>query len=97
MATSGGQPGNNNAADGKIWRTAIRQALDRRSKSRVDGKAEIDALAEKLIDCALEGQIPAMREFGDRIEGKAAQGIELTGKDGGPFVVQVLKFADTDT
>lgn len=87
MATSGGQPGNNNAGDGKIWRAALRQALERRSKSRVDGKAELDALAEKLIDACHDGQIPAFKEFGDRIEGKAAQGIELTGKDGGPVEI----------
>lgn len=93
MAKRGGQPGNQNVADGKIWRAAIRQALDRRSKSRTDGKAEIDALADKLIEACFEGQIPALREFGDRIEGKAVQGLELSGKDGKELVIGVKKYA----
>lgn len=87
MAERGGQPGNNNSGDGKIWRAALRAALDRRSQCRSDGKKELDALADRLIDACLEGQIPALREFGDRIEGKSVQGVELTGKDGGPVEV----------
>lgn len=97
MAEKGGQPGNQNAADGKIWRNALRQALDRRTKSRTDGKAELDALADRLIDSALEGQIPALREFGDRVEGKAAQQVEVTGADGGPLAIALVKYADNDT
>jgi len=91
----GGTIGNTNPADGKIWRTALRQALDRRSKCRSDGKKELDALADKLIDAALEGQIPALREFGDRIDGKPAQQIQLADNEGGKLNIQIVKYADT--
>lgn len=93
MAERGGQPGNQNAADGKIWRNALRQALERRSKSRADGKAELDALADRLIEAALEGQIPALREFGDRIDGKAAQQVEVTGAGGTPLEIKLVAYA----
>jgi hypothetical protein len=67
--------GNQNAARGRPWRDAINKALDLRTKSRVDGKREIDALAEKLLDAVAAGDLAALREFGDRIEGKPAQPI----------------------
>ena len=75
MAKRGGQPGNQNAARGRPWRDAINRALSLRTKSRVDGKRELDALAEKLIDNALAGDMAALKELGDRIEGKAVQPI----------------------
>lgn len=75
--------GNQNAAKAKIWHAAIMRALDRRTQSRADGKKEIDALAEKLLDLVSEGDLPALKEFGDRIDGKPAQAI--VGPDGGPI------------
>lgn len=65
--------GNQNASRGKVWRAAIERALERRSKSRTDGIAEIDALAEQLLNLVAAGDLSALREFGDRIEGKPAQ------------------------
>jgi hypothetical protein len=67
--------GNQNAAKGKVWRAAIDRALERRSKSRVDGIKEIDALADKLLELVATGDLPALREFGDRMDGKPAQAI----------------------
>lgn len=67
--------GNQNAARSKLWRAAIERALERRTASRIDGKAEIDALAEKLLDLVSAGDLAALKEFGDRIEGKPAQSI----------------------
>lgn len=67
--------GNKNAAKGKIWHAAIMRALEIREKSRIDGKREIDALAEKLIDLVAGGDLGALKEFGDRLDGKPAQAI----------------------
>lgn len=72
---AGAPVGNQNAARAKIWREAIKRALDRRSVSRVDGIKEIDALAEKLLDLVSAGDLGALKEFGDRIDGKPAQAI----------------------
>jgi len=81
MANKGGQPGNTNAADGKLWRAAIRRALENRSKAA--GKEALDELAEKFLSHCDEGQGWAFREFGDRMDGKATQPIEGTGENGG--------------
>ncbi len=59
---AGAPVGNQNAAKAKIWRAAIERALERRSQSRVDGKKEIDALAEKLLDLVAAGDLPALKE-----------------------------------
>ena len=86
----GGQPGNNNAGKGKPWRDAINRALETRTKSRIDGKRELDELANKLIDLALAGDMTAMKEFGDRVEGKPAQAIIGGDADDPPIRIQEL-------
>lgn len=73
--------GNNNAAKAKVWAAAIERALEKRS--RAEQKQIIDELANKLIDLGLAGDLQALKEFGDRMEGKAAQAV--TGADGGPL------------
>jgi hypothetical protein len=78
--------GNKNAAKAKVWHGAIMRALERRSSSRIDGKLEIDALAEKLLDAVSTGDLAALKEFGDRMDGKPAQALIHTGdEDGGPI------------
>lgn len=93
---AGAPLGNQNAADGKVWRAAIRRALRKRGDSESRTEA-LDKLAEALLRACEEGQIPALRELGDRLEGKAAQQINVAGADGGDFIIQVVKFADTDS
>ena len=75
--------GNQNAAKSKIWHAAIMRALEARTKSRIDGKQQIDALAEKLLDLVEQGDLPALKEFGDRLDGKPAQAI-IGGADDDP-------------
>lgn len=72
--------GNQNAAKGKVWRAAIDRALERRSLSRKDGIQEIDALADRLLDAVSSGDLPALKEFGDRLDGKPAQAVEMSGQ-----------------
>jgi len=81
--------GNQNAARAKVWRSAIERALERRSVSRVDGIKEIDALADELLKLVASGDLAALKEFGDRLDGKPAQAI--IGDDDAP-PVQVKGF-----
>ena len=67
----GGQPGNTNAARGRVWRDAIQRALEKRS--RYDRVQALDALAEKLLERCAEGDMTALKELGDRLEGKSVQ------------------------
>ena len=81
----GAPVGNTNNQDGRLWRAAIRRALDKRSLA--EKRDELEKIAEALLDKALAGDVGALRELGDRLEGKANQ--PITGADGAPFVVQI--------
>lgn len=77
----GGQLGNRNA-EKRQWNAAIYRALEKRGTSRLEA---LDNLAEKLLAKCDEGDMSALRELGDRIDGKAAQAINVSGEDGGPL------------
>lgn len=77
---AGAPLGNQNGAKAKVWRAAIDRALERRTISRKDGIKEIDALADKLLDAVATGDLPALKEFGDRLDGKPAQAVEMSGE-----------------
>ena len=64
---SGGQAGNDNAKKGRIWVGAINRAI-----AQDDGKRLREA-AEKLLTLAAAGDVPALRELGDRLDGKSIQ------------------------
>lgn len=91
MAARGAPAGNQNAHKAKIWSAAIERALAKRCKG--DQIAALDALAEKLLLCCDDGDIVALKELGDRLEGKVVQAI--SGADGEPLVVKIVRFADT--
>lgn len=74
MANIGGQPGNNNAGKPRIWKAAIERALAKRARS--DAVVALDELAEKLLTLAEQGDLGALKELGDRLEGKAVQAVD---------------------
>lgn len=49
-----------------------------------EGRTYADLIAEQTVKQAIKGNIRAAQEVTDRCEGKAMQGIELTGRDGTP-------------
>jgi hypothetical protein len=65
--------GNQYAAKAKQWQMAIERALEKRGAS--DRRAALDELASKLLDKAAEGDMVALKELGDRLDGKPAQAI----------------------
>ena len=67
--------GNRNAAKAKVWSAAIERALDKRAAERMPA---INELAEKLIEMGLMGDLPALKEIGDRLEGKPHQSTDVT-------------------
>lgn len=69
---AGAPIGNDNATKGKEWRNAIRRALAHKHGSVSDG---LLAIARQLVDKAEEGDITALKEIGDREDGKPAQTI----------------------
>ena len=83
MSTAlGGAPaGNRNAAKAKLWEQAIKRAIAR--KANGDINHGLDTLADKLVAAAESGDQWALKEIGDRLDGKPAQAI--TGEGGGPI------------
>lgn len=69
---AGAPLGNRNAAKAKVWHAAIMRALERRQPADQRIKA-IDELADKLIELVATGDLAALKEFGDRLDGKPAQ------------------------
>ena len=69
----GAPVGNQNAAKAKVWQAAILRALDKRSGG--DRAKSLDELAEKLLAKCDECDMQALKEVGDRLDGKPAQTI----------------------
>lgn len=74
--------GNLNAVK-KPWRDVLDRAI-----AQDDGK-RLRAAAEKLIDLAASGESWAVKELADRLDGKAAQGVVVSGDEGNPVNVSL--------
>ena len=66
----------------KIWADAVRRAVMRRLEDEEGKPQKIERLADRLVDSALDGDIPALKEIGDRLDGKPKQMIEGAGDNG---------------
>ena len=58
----------------KPWAEALRIASTETDES---GKRRLRALAEKTWQLAIDGDMQAIKEIGDRIDGKAAQTVDI--------------------
>lgn len=65
--------GNKNGQKNRIWEEALRRAL-----LAEDGK-RLRSLAETLIIRAEAGDVSALKEIGDRVDGRPTQQTELSG------------------
>ena len=71
----------------KAWRDALRIAVLRPPGETVKPKTKLDAIAIAFVTRAEEGDIPAIKEIGDRLDGKVAQAIVGGGEDDQPIRV----------
>ena len=88
----GAPVGNKNGATGTEWRDAIRHALAEIGRD-VDGKEAayrkgLYEVADKFIEAAKAGEPWAMKEIGDRMDGKPKQSQEISGPGGGDIPVK---------
>lgn len=72
--------GNQNARNAKLWQQAIKRALARASGENID--KGLDKGADALVRSFIAGDQWAIKELGDRIDGKPVQGIEGPGANG---------------
>jgi hypothetical protein len=93
----GAPAGNQNAAKAKVWHAAIMRALDKRGAG--DRVKALDELAGKLLDLVATGDLAALKEFGDRLDGKPAQAVAVSGDgEGGPVSLSLsVAYADPAT
>ena len=81
-----GESGNpNGARKPRRWAAAIDKALENRSRAKQ--VEALDELAEKLLSACDAGDLAALKELGDRLDGKANQSI--SGPDGGAIPVGI--------
>jgi hypothetical protein len=78
--------GNSNAKKAKVWSDAIHKHLTQNPKDLAD-------IAKSLVDQAKEGNIAAIEEIGDRLEGKAVQPLE--GQIEQNLTVELIRYANT--
>ncbi len=77
---SGAPQGNNNAGKGKDWADAVRKVLAEEDPK--NKRKRLIAIATKLVELAESGDMAAIKEIGDRIDGKAAQSHEVNLPEG---------------
>lgn len=82
MAWEPGQSGN---PEGSKERAAFIRCLNR-AIAQDDGK-RLRGAVEKLLDLADQGEQWAVQMLADRLDGRPAQAVAVTGADGGPFVM----------
>lgn len=67
------------------------RAVKRRAENEEGKPQKIERLADKLVEFALEGNGWAFKEIGERLDGKAPQGLDLRGAgDDGAILVQQI-------
>ena len=69
------QPGQSGNPNGRPKSKPFREAIQRALEEAGDDKASLQAVATALVGKALLGDVPAIKELADRMDGKVAQAI----------------------
>lgn len=71
------------------WRDALNRAVQRAQDGKVDYMA-LDALADALVAAGMAGEVNALKEIGDRIDGKVPQAI-VGDEDEAPLAISLVE------
>jgi len=82
MRKAGAPKGNQNGRKGREWREALNKALKTfESKDLcVERGLALRKIAERVVEGALAGDKDCWQEIGNRLDGKAAQYVEVVGE-----------------
>lgn len=75
------QIGNQNAAKGKRFASVL--------EKRIAELRAMDGIVDALITKALEGEMPAIKEIADRLDGKPKQQLDVGGQEGNPLLTAI--------
>jgi len=75
------QIGNQNAAKGKRFASVL--------EKRIEELRAMDGIVDALITKALEGEMPAIKEIADRLDGKPKQQLDVGGQEGNPLLTAI--------
>jgi hypothetical protein len=74
----------NSIKSNRLWAETIRRAVIQ------DDAQRLRQIAEALLIKASEGDMTAIKELGDRLDGKALQENKLTGDSDEPVVIKIV-------
>ncbi len=81
------EKGNQLGRNSYRWRDAINRALAQRSRKAMHD--ELELLAHKLIDMALAGDLGALKEIGNRLDGLPVQSVAVQERKDLTVIVQL--------
>ena len=85
MAAKGGQPGNKNAVkETRMVTNALRRAA-------AQNPEKLKKACEKVLNEAVAGNLNAFNVLADRLDGKPAQSLTLSGDEENPLTIQEVK------
>ena len=64
----------------KHWRDALAIAVNEAVEGDPLGRRKLRAIADKLVELALGGDIQAIKEIGDRMDGRAPMDVSIDGE-----------------
>lgn len=79
----GAPKGNQNALKARVMSGHL--------KARIEERKLWPGLMDALLEKALGGDVPAIKEVFDRIDGKAPQDFNVGGQDGNPLVSRIIR------
>ena len=79
--------GNDNKVKNKPWADAIARALARKAQGNKEGG--LNLVADQLVSAAINGDQWAIKEIGDRTDGKAAQSVTVAGDESAPLIQRI--------
>lgn len=79
---------------GKPWRDALRIAVHLPVDEERKGKTKLDACALALVKAGMAGDVPALKEIGDRLDGKVPQALVGGDEDSQPIRIARIELID---
>ena len=80
---------NNRARKCKPWEEALGRYLEIHKPA--EQRKKLDLLAAKVYELAMEGDMVAITEIGNRMDGKAKQSVEVTGDNDNPIYLMTAE------